>query len=180
MRRRTAIASALFLPLSACAAPPVPEISASEVASNTSLPTKDYFEAVTSAHAYQIASAKLALERSKVPFHRTFAATIIDTHGRTLADLKSAGRPSRLIAAEPLHPSHQRWLTELATVDAAAFDALYPRNQGNALETIKRLHGAYALYGDDPRLRRIAAAAMRTAEEQEIAMRMRPLGDSRR
>jgi predicted outer membrane protein len=107
---------------------------------------------------FVIRSSELALQRSSSARVRDFAATMIEDHKGTSAQLSLEGRRLNLLPSTTLKPSEQAMLESL--VVSSRFDADYVHDQRLVHEQAVALDASYAANGHSPTLRPFAAAAL--------------------
>jgi putative membrane protein len=120
-----------------------------------------YLSAAAASDQFEIQSSQLALSQAQRPEIREFAEMLVMHHMQTTQRLATAAQESG-ISPPPaaLTPAQQRMLAELQQAPAGAFDRVYLRQQVPAHQTALMLHHNYALGGDNPELRRVAASAV--------------------
>ena len=107
---------------------------------------------------FVIRSSELALQRSASPRVRDFAATMIEAHKGTSAQLSLAGRRLNLLPSATLMAREQAMLDALQA--SSQFDADYVRDERTVHQEAVALDSGYAAGGASPTLRPIAKAAL--------------------
>ncbi|RJF88418.1 DUF4142 domain-containing protein [Oleomonas cavernae] len=130
----------------------------------TSAATVSYIQSAGQIDLFEIAAAKLALQRSKRADVQAFAVEVARAHQDAAARLQG-----ELIGLEPtislpaqLDAEHQAGLAALERAGEADFDRLYIEGQVAAQHRALKLHQAYVDGGDDSQIKTVArgAAAM--------------------
>jgi putative membrane protein len=120
-----------------------------------------YAAAAAASDQFEIQSSQLALSQAQRPEVRDFAQMLVMHHTQTTQRLSTAAQASGLTPPPPaLTAAQQRMLTQLQQAPAGTFDQVYLQQQVPAHEMALRLHHNYALGGDNPELRRVAASAV--------------------
>lgn len=121
--------------------------------------------------AFELASARLALSRSRSPAVRRFATAALRDHARLAADLgRTPARPRRFPGALDC-PA----MLAALTADAATFDRCYLDQQLAAHRHAWALDSGYAADGRDSRLRALAMRALAVDEAHLGMLPMRPM-----
>ena len=107
---------------------------------------------------FVIRSSELALQRSISGRIRDFAATMIEDHKGTSAQLSLEGRRLNLLPSATLLPIDQAMFDSLST--SSRFDAEYVRDQRIVHQRAIALDSSYAASGRSPTLRPVAANAL--------------------
>ncbi|MES2034302.1 MAG: DUF4142 domain-containing protein [Pseudomonadota bacterium] len=164
-------AAALALTLAACGKPAeTTDVAAAPDANPTAtVPTPadesaapDFVAKAATSDLFEIASSKVALERTKNAEVKAFAQMMIEMHTQTTADLKSAITDSGLVLTPPtvLPEDKAEDVAELRTAEAADFDKDYLDDQVDGHQATLDLMTRYAQDGDNAVLK---AAAAKTA-----------------
>lgn len=108
---------------------------------------------------FEIASSKIALDRSTNPDVKAFAQMMIDAHGQTTADLKSAIAASGQSITLPmaLPQDKQDALADLQKADPKDFDKKYLDAQVDGHQAALDLMARYAQDGTVPQIKDFAA-----------------------
>lgn len=108
---------------------------------------------------YEIASSKLALDKSKSADVRKFAQQMITDHEATTAKLKAALGEAKLSLAPPaeLDARRQGMIDNLKSASAADFDSVYLDQQTAAHQEALTLQQSYAEDGENPVLKKLAS-----------------------
>jgi putative membrane protein len=107
---------------------------------------------------YEIASSKLALEKSKSAEVRKFAQQMVTDHEATTAKLKAALTEAKLSITPPakLDTRRQGMIDNLKAANAADFDTVYLDQQTAAHQEALTLQQSYAEDGENPVLKKLA------------------------
>jgi putative membrane protein len=109
--------------------------------------------------SFEIASSRLALERSQNPRIRSFANMMVRDHGMTSQALMGGVQVAALGTMAPtLDERRAAMLNQLASASGAQFDRLYGQMQVMSHREALALHAGYAQAGTDPALRTFAAS----------------------
>jgi len=123
-------------------------------------------QAMSSGDAFEIAAAKLALQRSQTRPVRVFAATMAHDHAASSADLKAAlaaaGQPFAAAAAPS--SEQQAVLARLSAAPPQDFDRAYVRAQVDAHAQALQALQPYAEAGEVTSLRAVASTAAGAAQ----------------
>jgi putative membrane protein len=121
-------------------------------------PTTSFVTLVAAANLFEIESSKLALRRSTSEPVRGVATRMVADHTVATATFKQAIADARLVTPlARLDARQQAILEDLKTRDATSFDEAYMAAQYKAhVETID-LFKAYAVGGDDARMKQFAS-----------------------
>lgn len=133
-------------------------ISAS-AASAKSISTQEFVNKVSMSDQFEIATSKLALEKSGNADVKEFAGMMVKDHQKTTAGLKAALKKSEFkqSPASGLDSAHQKKYDELAKLSGKEFDEKYASLQDDAHEDAVKLFTNYAENGEDPALKQFAA-----------------------
>ena len=120
----------------------------------------DFVQAAASSDMFEIASSKVALQRSHNPDVKAFARMMIADTTTTTAGLKAAVAKSGLAIAPPtdMPADKQTLLQELQTIPAADFDKKYMDDQVDGHQAALDLMSRYANDGTVPALQEAAKA----------------------
>jgi putative membrane protein len=121
------------------------------------LPTTSYVATSASIDLYDIRAGELAVERASDPRLRNYATRLVDDHRGTSAQLSYAGRRLNLLPSPEMAPAHQALFDQLTA--ATDFDAVFRNQQIDVHQSAVRMHKAYAVRGESPTLRPVAANA---------------------
>ena len=181
----TALAASLLLTMPALAqskvsqshlAPSVPTIPESQIEPNKVATTYEFVATASSANAFEIEAAKLALQMAQSPDLRSFAQTMLDDHTAAQEELLATGKAANTDIAKPQPDGEQQGLLDgLESAEPERFDALYVDSQIFAHQRALALFKGYA-EGNDP-LNLYAAEALPTLQKHygmilEIAGKM--------
>jgi len=119
--------------------------------------TTSYVATSASMDLYNIRAGELAGQRSTNGRVRAYAAKLVEDHRGTAAQLSFAGRRLNLLPAADMAPPHRAMFDELAA--ASDFDSTFIRQQRSLHQQAARMHAAFAISGDSPTLRPVAANA---------------------
>lgn len=125
---------------------------------------------------FEIASSKIALDRSTNKDVKAFAQMMIDAHGQTTADLKSAIAASGQSITLPttLPQDRQDALSDLQKADPKDFDKKYMDDQVDGHQAALDLMARYAQDGTVPQIKDFAAKtgpAVQTHYDKAKALR---------
>lgn len=130
----------------------------------------EYVQNVAANDLFELASARLALQKSKSAEVRKFASLIIAVHTDMSRDMKTA------LAVATIHPilpvaldsSHNALMTQLKSAHGSEFDTRYIQQQVDAHEIVLEMHQSFARRGEDVSLKRFAADA-ETKVDRDLA-----------
>ncbi|QTL04218.1 DUF4142 domain-containing protein [Aquabacter sp. L1I39] len=116
------------------------------------------------ANGFEIASSKLALEKSKNPAIRAFAQHMITDHTRIgEAFVAALGKANTGITPAPgLTPDLDKIMSDLSAKSGAAFDAAYVAAQTQGHMDAVGLFGGYAKGGSNAVMREFAIETLPT------------------
>jgi len=128
------------------------------VAAASDIKTPDFVQKVAISDMFEVESGKLALERSKDPGVRKFAAEMVHDHTMTTNKLKETLAASHIDATPPtaLDDAHQQLLQQLRDSSAADFDRDYMKIQVQGHEDALTLLQSYSESGDNDALKQVA------------------------
>lgn len=129
------------------------------------VPSTDAFvKTAAAANGFEIASSKLALEKSKNPAIRAFAQHMITDHTRIgEAFVAALGQANTGITpAAGLTPDLDKIMADLSAKSGAAFDAAYVAAQTQGHMDAVGLFGGYAKGGSNPVMRQFAVETLPT------------------
>jgi putative membrane protein len=112
------------------------------------VPTPAFRQAASSSGMFEIESGRIALQRSRLPVVRRFAATTVNDHTMTTMAMNGGSPP--VVAGPTTSPRHAMMLQQPASAPAPAFNHLYEQMQRQAHREALGLFTAYAMNGDDP------------------------------
>ncbi len=162
----------------ALAADPPPGQATNQAVQPAATPSAEGFlGAVAAAGQFEIASSKLALERSRSNPVRGFANRMVEEHTVIAGRLKQAVSRAGLAApSEKLDAGQQVLLDDLKSRDAASFDKAYIDDQRKVLGETVGLFRSYATGGDDADIKRFAQDLMLTLRSHlDDVGRLRPV-----
>ena len=125
----------------------------------------EFVKKATEAGDFEIASSRLALEKSQAPDVKKFAQQMIDDHTKAAQELETvaadAGIPPE---KQPVKASdkHMKDMEKLQSAKPGNFDPAYVDVQRKAHEEAVELFSSYAESGDDPKLKQFAADTLPT------------------
>jgi putative membrane protein len=122
--------------------------------------TDAFVPAAAISDMFEIQSSKLALEKSKSADVKKFAQEMITQHQGTSAKLKATLKSANITVTPPttLDARRQGMIDNLKSASAADFDKVYLDQQTNAHREAVTLFKSYADDGDNPGLKKLAAA----------------------
>ena len=133
--------------------------------------TQEFVRKATVSDLFELASSKLALERTQNPDVRQFAQHMIEDHGKAAKDLSAAVKQSESTAALPetLDAKHADMVQELGETDGEDFDRKHVEMQIAAHDEAVRLFESY-LDSDDasPLVRRFAEKTLPVLKEHDM------------
>jgi putative membrane protein len=141
--------------LPAAQAPPVGPVGRASPATQGATTAQAFVENAARSDMYEIAAAKIALDRSHDGAVRRFARRMVKDHSATTRKLM-ANLPSGLTIPTNLDQSHKDMLSDLMNAAPGDFDHRYARQQVEAHEAALALLRDYARAGDNPVLKRLA------------------------
>lgn len=151
------------------AAPPAPTQNLTPMAGQTA---QDYVAHAADGDMYEMASSKMALERSKKKPTRVFAQMMVRDHTKSTAMIqKAAGKASVAVPTAPT-PETQAKLDALKATPDADFDKAYSDGQKQAHDMAWTVHSGYAADGSDAGLKATA-----TSIKGVVETHMRHLAD---
>lgn len=163
------VAVAVFLGLAGAALPAhaqdTPGPSPQALVAVARVPSTDVFvKTAAAANGFEIASSKLALEKSKNPAIRAFAQNMIKDHTRIgeafVAALTKAD--TGIIPPPGLTPDLEKIMADLSAKAGAAFDAAYIAAQTQGHIDAVGLFGGYAKGGSNGVMRTFATETLPT------------------
>lgn len=109
---------------------------------------------------YEVASSRMALEKSQSPEIKQFAQKMIDDHTATTAQLKATLGEANVNVTPPqqMDDRRQGMINNLQNLSGEAFDTAYLDQQTAAHQEALTLHQSYAQDGDNAALKQFAAA----------------------
>ena len=163
--RTLAILLGSAVALAGCATRPAadaPVAAAAVVDPNNPLMAPGYMAMAASSDQFEIQSSQLAHQRAQSPAVHSMATMLITDHTRTSQLLMGAAQSAGLTPPPPtLLPPHQAMLDQLnAAGSGPAFDQAFQQVQAQAHAEALQLHQNYAVSGDVPALRTVAAGAV--------------------
>lgn len=173
---------AMGIGTAAFAADPPPSQATNQAAQPAATPSAESFlDAVAAAGQFEVASSKLALERSRSKPVRGFANRMVEEHTVIAARLKQAVSRAGLAApSEKLDAGQQVLLDDLKSRDAASFDQAYIDDLRKVLGETVGLFRSYATGGDDADIKRFAQELMLTLRSHlDDVARLRPVPPDR-
>lgn len=127
----------------------------------------EYASMVAADDLFEIASANLALHKTRNADIRNLAQALIPTHQQSLAQLKAAAASARPpITVKPaINPDQQAKLDALRNLAGPAFDHTFLQQQIDAHGAALKLIAAFAADGDVPTLKQHALAVEPTVHD---------------
>jgi putative membrane protein len=131
------------------------------------LPAQDFANFSASSDAYEIASAKLAKEKSTSDKIKDFAAMLVTEHTDSTAQLKEAGEDAvpAITPDATLTAEQSANLDKLRAATGAGFDAEFKAQQISAHEKALAAMQSYAASGDMPSIEAFATNAAPVIEK---------------
>ena len=136
----------------------------------------DFVNKAAASDMFEIAAAKVALQRSTNAQVKKFAQMMVDDHTKSSADLKKAISESGQSLTPPaaLPQDLQGKVDDLSKADAKDFDKNYMDNQVDAHQNTLNVLQRYAQDGDVPALKTFAAnTAPKVQEHYDKAKTLR-------
>jgi putative membrane protein len=125
----------------------------------------EFVKKATQAGDFEIASSRLALEKSQSADVKKFAQQMIDDHTKAAQQLQTvateAGVPPE---NQPVKASNKQMedMEKLQSAKPGNFDPTYVNAQRKAHEEVIELFSTYANSGDDPKLKQFASETLPT------------------
>lgn len=166
--RAVLLTAALALALAGCADGGV--IAPLSRSRGTENPAR-YVDAAAASALFESQSAQLAVTRAQRPEVRAYAQELVKRSALGTARLTEMAAAAGVTPpAAALTGSQQRLLGQLERAPAEEFDEVYLRQQLSAQQGAIRLHEPFALAGDAPLLRPVAASEVAKAYQfyQEV------------
>jgi putative membrane protein len=135
--------------------------------------SRGFVRAAAMSDMYEIAAARIALQRTQDEDVRRFAHMMIRDHSQSTMKLKRALAISNFNVPLPatFDDRHQSLIDDLRGVRGRDFDNRYADQQINAHEEAKTLLRGYAQNGDNPALRHFAGDILPTVQMHLTAAR---------
>lgn len=169
--RAVLLTAALAVALAGCAQGSPLDLTASR---STEDPAR-YLDLAGATALFDAQSAQLAVTRAQRTDVRAYAQELVDR--RTASEGRLAGAATASGMTPPpaaLTSAQRRMLADLERASAQSFDEVYLRQQLSAQQTAMRIHHAFALAGDAPLLRPVAASEVGMAyQHYQEARRLR-------
>ncbi len=134
--------------------------------------TKNFVKNARIGGAFEIASSKLALEKTQNAAIRSFAERMISDHTNASEKLEQIVSGESMKVDEPagadkLDKKHQAMLDKLRKADGAQFDRMYVQMQQDAHNEAVTLFGKYAKGGDNAPLKSFAQETLPTLQDHK-------------
>jgi putative membrane protein len=168
VKPRTLLAPAALLALIACNGPK-PNAGTHEAAATPANPAEEnaapphvvgseYASTLAADDLFEIASARLALQKSANPDVKALAQALLPTHQQSLAGLKAAAASAQppIVVKPALNPDQQAKLDALRSLAGPGFDHTFLQQQIDAHEQALKLIAGFAENGDVPTLKQQA------------------------
>jgi putative membrane protein len=164
------LASAVILatlPIAPSFAQSIPEKTGVNQALGVASKTQDFVTIAGQSDMLEIASSKLALQKSDSAKTKTFAQKMIDDHTATSTELKGLVSSGKVKADAPsaLDKAHQEKLDKLAKLQGKDFTKQYADMQVSAHKDAVSLFERYAKDGDNPDLKSFAGKTLPKLQE---------------
>ena len=140
--------------------------SAATAAPPYAIDKMSFVKMVASSNEFEIASSKLAEEKTPDADVQEFAAAMIKDHSAAAEAMKKAGGTVEE-AAPALSPKHAAMIKTLEGADGSEFQALYIDMQTVAHYEAVTLFATFAKGGDDPALKAFAAETLPKLQEHK-------------
>ena len=98
------------------------------IAANASA-DQNYVQNAAASDTFEIESSRLALDKATVPALKTYAQMMIDEHGKSTAELKTAAQAAGIPVPAALPPELQSKVDALRGLSGAEFDRQYLADQ---------------------------------------------------
>ena len=132
--------------------------------------TQHFIEAAANGSEFEVASSKLALQKSQNPAVQQFAKQMISDHNKAAKDLKTyvdeAQLNDELIPAK-LDSKHAAILSQLSTSAGSEFDARYIAAQKDAHREAVTAFDEYAGGGDNREIKDYAIKTLPTLKQHQ-------------
>lgn len=126
--------------------------------------TQDFVTEAASSDIFEIASSKLALDRSDAPT-KIFAQQMIDDHTKTSSELKDALTEYKINVTLPtMTATQQEKLSSLEKLQGEDFTKQYHSDQVDAHKNAVDLFERYSKGGDQPDIKSWAATTLPTLQ----------------
>jgi putative membrane protein len=133
--------------------------------------TKNFVEKAALTDMFEIESAKIALERSKVKPVKDFAQMMIDDHTATTAELGPLASTAGVVPPTALDEDRMKKLDELKTAKVQDFDDKYIDQQTTAHSAALDLMKDYAQNGKDSGINAFAAKVAPKVDAHLVAIK---------
>lgn len=131
-----------------------------------------YVRMAAASDLFEIQSSQLALSRAQTPAVRQYAQMLLTHHTQTTQQLMAAASAAGLPPMTPqLMPMQVAMMQRLQAASGAEFDRVFVADQIPAHEMALALHSNYAMSGDTPALRQVAATARPIVEQHLVQAR---------
>ncbi|MFI5029095.1 MAG: DUF4142 domain-containing protein [Reyranellales bacterium] len=168
---KTALFASAALVAMAAAAPSfaqsIPEKTGVNSALSIAPKTQDFVTLAAQSDMLEIASSKLALQKSDSGKTKTFAQKMIDDHTATSTELKGLVSSGKVTVTAPstLDKAHQEKLDKLAKLQGKDFTKQYDDMQVSAHKNAVSLFERYGKDGDNPDLKAFAGKTLPKLQE---------------
>jgi putative membrane protein len=134
--------------------------------------TKKFVKNARIGGAFEIASSKLALEKTQNPDIRAFAERMVSDHTKADEQLNQTVSNENVMVDQPssadkLDKKHQGLLDKLRAANGTQFDRLYVQMQQQAHNEAVKLFSKYSKGGDNAALKNFAAETLPTLEDHQ-------------
>lgn len=126
-------------------------------------PAPQFVAMAGSSGLFEIASSRLALQRTQDPGVREFAQRMVDDHNAANQALRMAVANIREVGLNRvggMEPRHQQWMSTLQQANGEDFERLYIHYQALGHKEAVELFQNYAWNGENNRLREFAVSWM--------------------
>ena len=124
----------------------------------------EFVKTATEAGDFEIASSRLALEKSQSPDVKKFAQQMIDDHTAAAQKLQAVTLNAGMPPLTKPNKKHAEDMKKLQAAKPSEIDPMYVAIQREAHETAIQLFSDYAKNGDDPKLKQYAADTLPTLQ----------------
>lgn len=114
-------------------------------------PDQTYVTNAAASDMFEIETSRLALDKATVPSLKTYAQMMVDEHGKSSTELKTAAAAAGIAVPAALPPEQQDKLDALRGLSGAAFDRQYLADQrAGHQETLAKVNSYLASAAPGP------------------------------
>ena len=134
--------------------------------------TKNFVKNARIGGNFEVASSKLALDKTQNPDIRAFAERMVTDHTKAGGQLDQTVSGENIMVEEPsgadkLDKKHQGMLDKLRGANANQFDRIYVQMQQSAHDEAVKLFGKYSKDGDNAALKSFAQETLPTLQDHK-------------